>query len=756
MQRYLLLIFILLSGISKANEDYQHVIDSIIASVESSEDTNKIIAYNYLSYYLRNHNVDLAIEHADKAILLSKKAESDYLLAEAYEQFGLCQQSKGDYPLAQDYYKKTLEIYKKLKNETGVAGSLNDLGVSYYYMGQYEKALEYFVKSAEMKVLIGDSIGAAQAYNNTGIMYDIAGKPGKAVEYYLKALKIYEGVNRPDLMMGTILNIGIIYSDQKNYDEALKYYQEGVRLGIKIGDKTNLITAYNNVGIAYDKKQMYDSALAFYNKSFELSKKIGFKKGIAIAYNNMAINYEGREDYDKSIEYYLLALPLKIEMGDKSSIAITQLGLGDVYSAKGDQKTAIEYFTKGLKNAQKTSYILYIQQAYSGLSRSYGRAAKYKEAYEYQTLFVALKDSLLNEENTKIINELNTKYETVKKDKMLAIMTKDKELQDMELKRKRTIQYATTAALVLMLLLVFVVFRGYQQKKKANEVLNTKNEEIAKQRDEITEQKKELTDSIDYAKNIQQAILPHQEDISHALPEHFILYLPKNVVSGDFYWFAERDNKAFIAACDCTGHGVPGAFVSMIGNNLLNQIILEKEVTDPGQVLSELNKGIKGVFTKHGEQEAQDGMDMTLCVFDLNSNKMEFAAANNPVFLLRKGVAASGQLTNTNVKLFGNDLAIVSGDRTPIGGYTILNHAFKSHNLDLQKNDMIYIFSDGYQDQFGGDKGKKFMIKRLKELLVTFQEIPVAEQKEKLQETIEGWRGKTEQIDDILVIGIRV
>ncbi|MFH1321835.1 MAG: tetratricopeptide repeat protein [Bacteroidota bacterium] len=756
MKKCLLIVFMLLSGITRAQDGYQHVIDSVIASVNNSEDTSIIIACNYLSQYLRNHNIDLAADYAAKAIIMAKKGGYTSLLAEAYDQQALCRQAKGEYQLAQDFYKKTLEIFREQKNETGVANSLNNIGISYYYMAEYEKALEYFVRSGEMKVRLGDSIGAGRAYNNTGIMYDIAGNPGKSVEYYLKALSIYEGVKRPDLMMGTLLNIGIIYTDQKNYDEALKYYLKGVRLGEKAGNKTELVNAYSNAGIAYDKMEMYDSALVYYDKALVLSKEIGYKKGIAIAYNNIAINSEGRKDFDKAIDYYLLALPLKKELGNKSGIAITQVGLGAAYAAKGDPETAIDYFKKGLENARETGYMNYIKQAYDGLSQSYGTTGSYKDAYEFQNLFIGLNDSLLNEENTKIINELNTKYETEKKDKQLAIMTKDKELQDLELKRKRTIQYATTAALVLMLLLVFLIFRGYRQKKKANEVLNIKNAEIAKQRDEISEQKKELTDSINYAKNIQQAILPHVDDIRQALPEHFILFMPKDIVSGDFYWFAQRQNTAFIAACDCTGHGVPGAFVSMIGNNLLNQIILEKEISDPGEVLSELNKGVKKVFTKHGEQEAQDGMDMTLCVFDLKSDKMRFAAANNPVFIVRKGISASGMVANGIAQPFRDDMAIIGGDRTSIGGSTEMSYVFESHCIDLNKGDMIYIFSDGYQDQFGGDKGKKFMVKKMKELLISFQGMPLAEQREVLQGTIAEWRGKTEQVDDILVIGIGV
>ncbi|MBL4754189.1 MAG: tetratricopeptide repeat protein [Flavobacteriales bacterium] len=757
MKAWLFLIFISLSFLSSAQEEYQHVVDSVLGSVETSkEDTVKIKAYNYLSAYLRNHDQDLATNYAGKAINLAKTAESYLFLTASFDQMAYCKQATGDYQAAQDFYKKSLEIHTRKNNETGIANSLNDVGISYYFMGEYEQALEYFVQSGAKKIVLGDSIGAGRAYNNTGIMYDIAGKPGKSVEYYLKALSIYEEAKREDLMMGTLLNIGIIYTDQKEYDEALKYYLKGIELGERGTDKITLTQAYSNAGIAYDKKEKYDTALVYYVKSLRLSKEIDFKKGIALAYTNIALNNKMRGDFDQALEYFFKALPLKEELGNKSSIAITQIGIGNVYADMGGQETAVEYLKKGLENAQATGYMNYISNAYQGLYKAYGSTEQYKDAFKYQSLFIELKDSLLNEENTKIINELNTKYETEKKDKELALMTKNKEIQEQEIQRKRIIQYATTGGLVLMLLLSGAIFKGYAQKKKANAVLSTKNTKIERQRDEIKEQKKEVTDSINYAKNIQQAILPHDNEIQQALLEHFILFLPKDIVSGDFYWFAKRGDKAFIAACDCTGHGVPGAFVSMIGNNFLNQIIIEKKISDPGEVLSRLNNSIKDVFTKQGAQEAQDGMDMTLCVIDLNTRKMEFAGAYNPIFIVRKGIASSELLKGGLAKAFKEDMAIIGGDRMSIGGSTEMNYAFTTHSLDLSKGDRIYLFSDGYPDQFGGVKGKKFMIKRMKELLVSFQGKGMVDQKEIMVRTMEEWRGATEQVDDILVIGVGV
>ena len=262
---------------------------------------------------------------------------------------------------------------------------------------------------------------------------------------------------------------------------------------------------------------------------------------------------------------------------------------------------------------------------------------------------------------------------------------------------------------------------------------------------ELAQKNKDITDSINYAKRIQDAILPPVKAIESRFYDCFVLFSPRDIVSGDFYWFADKGDKVFIAACDCTGHGVPGAFVSMIGNNLLNQIIIEKKIEEPGKILSILNRSVKAAFTKEGEQVAQDGMDMVLCAMEIDektkhAKTLQFAGANNPLLLVRDGEVIPHKT-----------------DRTPIGGSTENDHEFTNHSIDLKEKDNVYIFSDGYPDQFGGPKGKKFMMKRYKEMLAENQGIGMLEQKDVYWKTIREWMGSEhEQVDDILVIGISV
>ncbi len=289
----------------------------------------------------------------------------------------------------------------------------------------------------------------------------------------------------------------------------------------------------------------------------------------------------------------------------------------------------------------------------------------------------------------------------------------------------------------------------HQEKEKKEILENQKSEleikvaertrEVIQQKDVIEIKNKEITDSLNYAKRIQSAILPDVKLIYKTLQQSFILYLPKDIVSGDFYAFAKKENKVLIAAADCTGHGVAGAFMSMIGSSLLNQIINEKNIIEPAPILDQLNAGIIHAL-KQKENESSYGMDISICTFDFNKNELLFAGANRPLWLIRN-----------------NELHFYKSNKFPIGGLQVVSdEKFTQHVIPLQKNDAIYIFSDGYADQFGGVRGKKLMTRRFRETLLAIQNQTMEEQEKYLKEYFQNWKGNNEQVDDVLVIGIRV
>ena len=275
---------------------------------------------------------------------------------------------------------------------------------------------------------------------------------------------------------------------------------------------------------------------------------------------------------------------------------------------------------------------------------------------------------------------------------------------------------------------------------KQNKELEKQRDITQKQHDTIAHKNKEINDSINYAKRIQTATLPTSEIDKSIIDEHFILFLPKDIVSGDFYWYHDFEEHTVVTAVDCTGHGVPGAFMSMIGVSFLNEIIIEKKILDAGQILNMMrNRVVTALDQTNKISGASDGMDMAICVIEKKTKKMQFSGAFNPMLCIRN-----------------NEIVEIKGDRMPIGIYAKMKNNFKTHTFDLQLNDKIYLFSDGYPDQFGGSKGRKFMIKNFKFFLQEINELPMNEQKNILESSLENWKGKFDQIDDILVIGFKI
>ena len=299
-----------------------------------------------------------------------------------------------------------------------------------------------------------------------------------------------------------------------------------------------------------------------------------------------------------------------------------------------------------------------------------------------------------------------------------------------------------------------------------------KNEEITAQRDLVTAQKNkiehihhEITDSIHYAKRIQGAILPTQEFAEKILPNHFVLFKPKDIVSGDFYWMTKVENQVVVAVADCTGHGVPGAFMSMLGAAFLNDIVNKEYITQPAVILRRLRKEIIRALQQKGEVgEQKDGMDIALCAIDFDNMKLQFSGANNPLYIVKSLSSSSSNKVEENkssdfINFTNFELYELKGDKMPIAIYERMDK-FTVHEIDIQKGDCLYLFSDGYADQFGGPKGKKFMSKQLKQLLIDNYQLPMQEQKEVLENAIENWMNYEkdiyEQIDDITVMGIKI
>lgn len=604
-------------------------------------------------------------------------------------------------------------------------------------------ALEYYSKINDKKNMAAAQGSLALAYSNLG-EYD------QAIDYNLRALAYYEKQNLgfpEDTLnkrsLGIIYNkLGAVYYYLSDYNRAIRYWRQSLLVSEDLSDHEGQGYLLNNLGLIYEKQEKFDSALAYHHQSLKIKEALTDKSGISGSYNNIGNIYFHKRDFKIAIEYWRMALKLKYGINEKNGISNTLQNIGYGYFNIKDYSKALDYIHKGLKVAEEIQHKHYIKEAYGKLADVYYEMKNFEKAFEYQQLYGLIKDTLYNEQSAKKMAELETIYQSEKKEKEIQIKNLMLSEQDSEIKSQRITILASIGGGLLVFILAIAIFRAYTQKQKANLLLKKQKFEIELQKQIIEEKNRNITDSIIYAKHIQDAILPLTSKISEAFPESFILFMPKDIVSGDFYWLGEGEGTHLVALCDCTGHGVPGAFMSMIGSNTLTKIVSEQKITEPSKILDQLNRDIKSALKQKSENaSSRDGMDVALCSLKSEGTHftLQYAGANRPLIFFENG-----------------EIKEILPDKTSIGGFTETIYAFNNHTLTLQKGAMLYMFSDGYADQFGGPKGKKFMYKNMKELFRTIKNLPIREQEKTLREVFNSWKGEIEQVDDVLVIGIRV
>jgi serine phosphatase RsbU (regulator of sigma subunit) len=682
--------------------------DSILKVLPNLTDTSRVIALNKLSSWFSDIDLEKSKQYANEALHLSDSILYAKGRVNSRDNLGYVFLMTAQYPRAISIYKEAISIAQKINFTIKLAWLFNRLSAAYYYQGDYEVALQNYVKTSEYAKKTNNKNTLIEAYNGMASIYMAKSDFSNTEKYYEEALTIAHDIADTSTIALIENNLGVMYGAKHNYNESMMHYKSALEIYQTIKDSSSIALALVNIGNCNSSMGILEAALKSYNQALDIYFRSNDKNGLALCYTDIGVLFSHHKDFSSAIEFFNKALEIANEIGRKEVKRVS----------------------------------------YQELANIYYQTAKYQKAYDYYKMYSDMKDSLFNESNARSMNEIQTKYETEKKENEIVRLNLQSEAQTARNKQRDILTYFIATALLLVLVIVFVVYRQNKITQKTNKELVEMNGAIRKQKRQIENQKlivenqnKEITDSINYARQIQQAILPSDLVISKALPDHFILYKPKAIVSGDFYFFAENKNNIFMAAVDCTGHGVPGAFMSMIGHNLLTQIINEKDINDPGEILNQLHKSVRHVLQQDSEKaENRDGMDIALMAISKNFKTLEYAGANRPLYLVRENVIKE-----------------TKGDKFPIGGLQYeLERKFSTHSIKLQKKDTIYLFSDGYADQFGGEKGKKFMVKNLQKTLLDVHSLPLNKQKDKLDTVIESWRGNLEQIDDILLIGVEI
>ena len=660
------------------------------------------------------------------------------------------------------YGTKALEISSDIKFLKGEAYALKSIGMGYYIRGDYAKTIDYFNRSLDVFKEINNASGVANMLSNIGVIFNNGGDDIKAIEYYLEALKISEEIKDSVREVTVLLNIGLIYSKKDvTSDLAREYYQKALRISEELGYMDAIGTATVNLGELFFKKGDYAEALKYYENALKAYQKT---KSGNISYTLISIGkiYSMREDYDNAVNYFEKALALATESKSKLEMGQAMLELAKTYLKKGDTKDALKYFKQSEQIVNEIGANYELREIYEGAAKAYSSRQEFDNAYAYQLMESRLKDTLYTQTSQLQINQLLSKYQLESMLKENEILKRDVSLREAKSRQQViVIFFLVLGFFSICIFLVFIV-RANNQKRKANEALNIANgelnialETVNFQKKEIEEAHEEITASIRYAKYIQSSVLPKPEQMSCNLGEHFVLYKPKDIVSGDFYWVSHNNGKTIIAVADCTGHGVPGAFMSMLGMTLLNEIVNKESVTVPGVILDRLRAEVTRSLKQKGERwEQKDGMDITVCTIDKENMNLQFAGAINPMYIIRKTRLEDAGIVH-NESYDGVKILELKGDPMPIGIVDDMDN-FTTHNIRIYNDDKLYMFSDGLPDQFGGANRKKFSYKRLRDSLVNTNHGSMSDQKARIEATMSEWMGNTSQTDDMLLVGFRI
>jgi serine phosphatase RsbU (regulator of sigma subunit) len=738
--RYLLSILflsacLLCKGQSKTAAQRARTIDSLERIIGTPQtDTVKIKAINALTLEIRTKEPDRTDSLCKLVLELCKK--SNYKNGEpiAWANMAVVKYTfRKDFEGAIKDFNTAINICKETGDRKRMALCITNIGVVFWQQGKLPEALKKYKEGLAIQLEIKDTLGSAGTYINMGNAYLYQSDFPHALESYQASENAFGQLNDLNGIATAVTNLGAIYSYLKLYDDAIRNYEKGADLFFKIDKKAAAATSLCGVGVTYTNKQEFEKAIGYFNRALAIQEELKDNKGIVYSCIYTGDALMNMKQYEKSRSYFLRALELAEAIGDQHALISILSHLGNISIQHAEYKKAEEYLDRSLKIGLETNAREELQSVYKYLAELYKRTNRPVPALEYYQKYTDMRDSTKNEERTTELTRNQMQFE-FDKEKAVSRIAQDKinSEKEAELKQQKMIRNSFIAGTVLLLILAFVIFKALREK-------NRSNIEISKQKAIIEEKNKDITDSINYAKRIQDAILPDLEIKERLFPDSFIILQPRDIVSGDFYWFSEKNGEQIITAADCTGHGVPGAFMSMIGNAFLTEVVNERGITEPGKVLSDLRYLVIRALKQTGAQgEQKDGMDMSLLRI-LPNYKADWAGANNPLWIIRRG-----------------QLIEYKGDKRPVGFYTGKGLPFTNHSIELQKGDTLYIFTDGFADQFGGPEGKKFKYARLKELLLSIQHSTMKEQESILLKTFRDWQGKLEQVDDVCIIGVRI
>lgn len=596
-------------------------------------------------------------------------------------------------------YKSAIEFGKSNNNKIFVARYIYRLATFYARLGDFAKAMQYAEEGVALEKQINDPKRLAKGYELAGDLFARIKQEQKAIEFYHKSLEEYRKNNDSSQNAYVYFGLGTTYAKINNYDEANRYLKQALSLvDSSRGKNAFYLEVIVEIGRLEYQFGNYTAAFHYHQKALADCENSGFPGGIAVSSHELAKDLFRLKKFADAKKYAEKALAVKKSIASVEQIMGTEKLCYKIDSALGNHQSALLHYIEFTKLQNKLN--------------------------------------LDEVQKSSIKDDLNKKFEQEKEKEQILLQRKEAEVAQ-EFKQQKLIRNSLLIGVVLLLLLAAIILRNYFIKKKHSTELVIKNNEILEQKHLIEEKQNEILDSIAYAKRLQHAILPPQEFVSAHLTNNFIFYRPKDIVAGDFYWAEKMNDLFFIAAADSTGHGVPGALVSIVCSNALNRAMKEFNLKETGKILDKTRELVVETFEKSAS-DVKDGMDISLLCIDLKNKTICWSGANNPLWYIQN-----------------NALISIKADKQPIGK-TDAPKPFTTHVIELKEATTFYLFTDGLADQFGGPKGKKFKYKKFEELLLSIHEKPMQEQLAIIDLELNNWKGNLEQVDDICVIGIKM
>lgn len=696
-------------------------VDSLLNCLTQYEenDSSRISIYLQLSENFDGENEEAQMQYAIKALELSENLELPIYFIKSAESLTSIHYFKGEYVESKEYISKAVSVARANKMWPELGSALVTLGQIEDFLEEDQSSIDHTLEGIAILEDIKDYTEMIRGYNSLASFYYYREMNDKALEYYnlARALMInhLDIKENYELVAVTESNIGWVNYYDGKIDDAIVQF----RKAIQIYDKYDKISTYaanarSSLSVMYSEIGMFFPAIQQAEESIEISEELGYFKGLYNGYEALGTAYRGKGEVNNAIESYEMAYAYADSLGFLEDMAYSSLKIAEIYESFNE----------------------------------------YEEAYKYLLLNRELSDSLEMIRNEASFEEAITKYETEKTESQNQLLKKENELKKLELENQKIASdsemekqwtIGASVGIVLLLIMIFFIYQN-RIKQKANSQLSEAYTTIQRSHAElknanliIQEKNDDITSSIEYASKIQEALLPTREN-ADLFRDSFFILRPKDIVSGDFLWYTKVEDSVIFAAADCTGHGVPGAFMSMIGNSFLQQIITESKIYQPALILDELRaRVIDALNQKNGVDARKDGMDMALCNLNLKTGELQFSGANNPLYYVKEG-----------------QMIEIKGDKQPVGYMPERDEPFTNHTIQLSKGDALYVFSDGYADQFGGPKGKKFKYRQMRDLLFNNYQLEMSQQKQIMLKAFDDWKGDLEQIDDVCMIGVRI